>query len=50
MVTGNERVVQNFELQRQHEGMVQIAKLTTTTDPPTYTTDESQYFAADQVP
>jgi hypothetical protein len=45
-----ERVAQRFEMTRQREGMVPIAHLVMTTDPPTYTEQGDEYFASEQVP
>jgi hypothetical protein len=46
----NEHVAQNFEMTRSHEGMIPIAHLVMTTDPPTYTEQADEYCAAEQVP
>jgi hypothetical protein len=44
-------VVQYWEMTRQHEGMVPIAHLVMSTEPPSYnTTDTVTFFAGDQVP
>jgi hypothetical protein len=41
-------VVQETELVRMSEGMVPIAHLTMSTDPPKYNIDDAQAFTADQ--
>lgn len=44
------RVAQEFELTQTHDGVIPIAHLVMTTDPPTYTEQADEYFASEQVP
>jgi len=46
----NTRVAQVFEMVRANEGMIPIAHLVMTTDPPTYDESQDTYFASEQVP
>jgi hypothetical protein len=45
----DEHVMQETVLERQHDGMVPIAHLVMSTDPPVYDSDANAAFAAEQV-